>query len=58
MLTTVASSMAMPEPSTVAAMTQRPRPLERASGSATAGGPVGVEPLASRPPLIAGSDAW
>ena len=58
MLTTVASSMAMPEPSTVAAMTQRPRPLERARGSATAGGPVGVEPLASRPPLIAGSDAW
>ena len=32
MLTTVASSMAMPEPRTVAATTQRPRPLERARG--------------------------
>ena len=58
MPTTVESSMAMPEPSTVAATTHRPVPLERARGSATAGGPVGVEPLAPPPPLIAGSDAW
>ncbi len=41
MPTTVASSMAMPEPSTVAAMTQRPRPLERARGSGTAAAGVG-----------------
>ncbi len=33
-------------------------PAREARGSATAGGPVGVEPLALAPPLIAGSDAW
>ena len=36
MPTTVASSMAMLEPSTVAATTQRPRLLENASGSVAA----------------------
>ena len=53
MPTTVESSMAMPEPRTMAATTQRPRPLERARGSGAA--PVGVTPPASPPVLIAGS---
>ncbi len=45
MPTTVESSMAIPEPSTVAAMTQRPRALESASCSVAA--PVGGTPLPS-----------
>ena len=61
MPTTVESSMAMPEPSTVAATTQRPRPLERARGLGTA--PTGTPPPAPPPALIGrgligGSDAW
>ncbi len=47
MPTTVASSRAMLEPSTVAARTQRPRPLDSARGSAAA--PAGVAPLESGP---------
>ena len=50
MPTTVESSMAIPEPRTVAATTQRPRPLERERGSGTA--PVGTRPGPGPPALI------
>ena len=50
MLTTVASSMAIPEPSTVAATTHRPLPLESATGSATEA--IGGVPPASAVSLI------
>ena len=53
MPTTVESRKAMPEPSTVAATTQRPRPLESSSGSGAVlegGGP----PAGSVPWLTAG----
>ena len=51
MPTTVESSMAIPEPRTVAATTQRPRPLERARDVPTAPWPVGVALPVSPPPL-------
>ena len=56
MPTTVESSRAIPEPSTVAATTQRPCPLERASGSVTVAA-TGVPPGAA-PLLIGGRRAW
>ena len=54
MPTTVASSMAIPEPSTVAAITQRPFPLDRARGSATEA--TGGAPPAS--PASLTGDRW
>ena len=58
MLTTVESSMAIPEPRTMAATTQRPRPLERASDALTAPWPTGAGPPGLSPPLTERNGAW
>ena len=56
MPTTVESSKAIPEPRTVAAMTQRPRALDSASCSVAA--PVGGTPLPSAGAFIGDRCPW